>query len=220
MASPVAPRRGHSWHLLVMAKSPIPGRVKTRLCPPLSPGEAARLAEAALADTLEAVARCGVDRRIVALDGPPGDWIPPGFRVIAQRGTSFDRRLAAAWFDAAGPGLQIGMDTPQVSAELLDHCLEAAARTGVTASLGRAADGGWWSIALAQRWDVDVFTGVPMSTSGTWAAQRSRLEACGHRVGNLPELRDVDRIEDATAVATLIPGSRFARALTAETLAC
>jgi len=220
MASPVAPRRGFPWHVLVMAKSPIPGRVKTRLCPPMSPDEAARVAEAALADTLEAVARCGVARRIVALDGPPGEWIPPGFRVIAQRGASFDRRLAAAWFDAAGPGLQIGMDTPQVSAELLDHCLEAAGRPGATASLGPAPDGGWWSIALAQRWDVDVFTGVPMSTPRTLVAQRSRLEACGHRVRDLPELRDVDSIEDATAVAALIPGSRFARALTAETLAC
>jgi glycosyltransferase A (GT-A) superfamily protein (DUF2064 family) len=59
-----------------------------------------------------------------------------------------------------------------------------------------------------------------MSTPRTLVAQRSRLEACGHRVRDLPELRDVDSIEDATAVAALIPGSRFARALTAETLAC
>lgn len=221
MASPAAPRRGFQWHVLVMAKSPVAGRAKTRLCPPLSPQEAAGIAEAALADTLEAVARCGVDRRILALDGAPGDWMPPGFRVIAQRGTSFDRRLAAAWSDAGGPGLQIGMDTPQVTADLLDSCLDQATRSGATASLGAAVDGGWWAIALAERWHVDVFTGVPMSTPHTCAAQLSRLESAGHRVRALPELRDVDVIDDATAVAARIPGSRFARALEAcKALSC
>lgn len=207
--------------MLVMAKSPVPGRSKTRLCPPLSLEEAARVAEGALADTLETVARCGAGRRILALDGPPGEWIPPGFEVIAQRGSSFGRRLAAAWSDAAGPGLQIGMDTPQASPDLLDRCLELASQPGATASLGRAADGGWWAIGLADRWDVDVFSGVPMSTPGTFVAQWARLEACGHRVRALPELRDVDTIEDATAVAGLVPGSQFARALAAtEARAC
>src|ERR1700739_3286033 len=114
MASPTAPRRGLKWHVLVMAKAPVAGRAKNRLCPPLSLEEGARVAEGAPADTLEAVARCGAGRRILALDGPPGDWIPSGFELIAQRGGSLDRRLAAAWSDAAGPGLQIGMDTPQL----------------------------------------------------------------------------------------------------------
>ena len=221
MASPTAPRRGRQWHVLVMAKSPVAGRVKTRLCPPLSPAEAAAVAEGALADTLDAVARCGAGRRILALDGAPGEWIPPGFEIISQRGTSFVRRLAAAWSDAAGPGLQIGMDTPQVSPGLLDHCLEIAALPGATASLGRAVDGGWWAIALAERWQVDVFTGVPMSTAGTGDAQLTRLRECGHRVLDLPELRDVDTIDDATAVAALVPGSRFARSVAAaEALPC
>lgn len=210
-----------NWHVLVMAKSPSPGKSKTRLCPPLSLAQAAEVAEAALADTLEAVARCGADRRILALDGEPGGWIPPGFQVIAQRGTSFNRRLAAAWFDAGGPGLQIGMDTPQISAGLLDQCLDQASGPGVTAALGRAVDGGWWAIALAERWDHDVFSGVPMSTPQTWATQLARLIACGHRVRPLPVLRDVDGIDDADEVAALAPTSRFARTLrTLEPAAC
>jgi glycosyltransferase A (GT-A) superfamily protein (DUF2064 family) len=175
--------------------------------------QAASVAEAALADTLEAVAGCGADRHILALDGPRGDWIPPGFEVIGQRGSSFDRRLAAAWCDAGGPGLQIGMDTPQVTAGLLDRCLEAAFQRGASSALGRAVDGGWWAIALTERWDRDVFTGVPMSTSHTAAAQLARLQACGHRVRVLPVLRDVDRIDDAYAVADLAPTSRFAHTL-------
>jgi glycosyltransferase A (GT-A) superfamily protein (DUF2064 family) len=213
MVSSAAPWRGINWHVLVMAKSPVAGLVKTRLCPPLTLGDAARVAEAALADTLDSVARCGADRRILALDGPPGDWVPPGFTVVAQRGTTFDRRLAAAWSDAGGPGLQIGMDTPQVTADLLDYCLEIAARPGASASLGPALDGGWWAIALAERWNVDVFSGVPMSTPLTGAAQLARLAMSGHRVRALPAMQDVDLIDDATEVAALAPRSRFARAL-------
>lgn len=213
MALTAARRRGYRWHVLVMAKSPAPGRSKTRLCPPLTHAQAAAVAEAALADTLDTVARCGAGRRILALDGPPGDWIPPGFRVVPQRGTSFNRRLAAAWSDAGGPGLQIGMDTPQITAELLDRCLETVSRPGASAALGRAIDGGWWAIGLAQPWDVDVFSGVPMSTAHTGMAQLARLAACGHRVRRLPVLRDVDVIDDAAAVAALAPASRFARTL-------
>ena len=106
-----------------MAKEPRPGRVKTRLCPPCSPDEAAAVAEAALADTLAAVAACGAARKILALDGEPGPWLPPGFEVVRQRGADFNQRLAAAWSDAGGPGLQLGMDTPQVGAPELDELL-------------------------------------------------------------------------------------------------
>jgi glycosyltransferase A (GT-A) superfamily protein (DUF2064 family) len=95
-----------------MAKSPVPGRVKTRLCPPCTAEEAASLAEAALADTLDAVAACGASRHILVLDGVPGPWLPPGFQVVPQTAGGLDRRLAAAWALAGGPGVQIGMDTP------------------------------------------------------------------------------------------------------------
>lgn len=199
--------------MLVLAKSPVAGRVKTRLCPPLTPHQAADLAAAALADTLEAVAGCGADRRILALDGPPGDWLPPGFHVVPQRGNGLGERLAAAWADAGGPGLQIGMDTPQVTADLLDESLDTTFATGTTASLGRSTDGGWWAIGLAERWDEDVFMGVPMSTASTATSQLRRLAEAGHRVADLPWSTDVDRIEDAWTVARHAPGSRFAREL-------
>ncbi len=115
-------------HVLVMAKAPVAGKVKTRLCPPCSPQEAAAVAEAALADTLEAVAGCGAEVKVVALDGSPGRWMPAGLRVIAQRGASFAARLANAWAETrpwtGGWGIQIGMDTPQVTAGELDDLLE------------------------------------------------------------------------------------------------
>jgi glycosyltransferase A (GT-A) superfamily protein (DUF2064 family) len=199
-------------HVLVMAKAPEPGRVKTRLCPPCDAVEAATLAEAALADTCEAVARSGAARRVVALEGPPGDWLPPGFEVVVQRGRGLDERLANAWVDTGGPGIQIGMDTPQVTSAALDEALGRLRVPSTTALLGRALDGGWWAIGL-QRADPRVFVGVPMSVPGTGAAQRRRLRALGHRVVDLPPMRDVDRIDDAVAVSQIAPGTRFAAAL-------
>lgn len=190
---------------LVLAKSPVAGRVKTRLCPPLTPAEAASVAEAALADTLDAVARCGADRLVVALDGPPGPWLPPGFEVVAQRGDGLDERLAGAWDDVGGPGVQVGMDTPQVLPAHLDEAL--ASLEDHDAALGLAADGGWWAVAL-RRADPACFLGVPMSTGHTGQAQRDRLVDLGLSVATLPELRDIDTADDLAAIAGAFPTLR------------
>jgi glycosyltransferase A (GT-A) superfamily protein (DUF2064 family) len=198
-------------HVLVVAKAPVPGRVKTRLSPPLSPVEAAAVAEASLADTLEAVASSGAHRRVLALDGAPGPWLPPGFDIVPQRGHGLAQRLAAAWHDAGGPGVQIGMDTPQVSAELLDGALarlDAVVGRRV-ALLGPALDGGWWAIGLPHP-VAGVFDGIPMSTSHTGAQQLARLCRLGWKVEQLPPLRDIDTITDLVAVAAALPGSRTA----------
>jgi glycosyltransferase A (GT-A) superfamily protein (DUF2064 family) len=184
-------------NLLVMAKSPVAGRVKTRLCPPCTPTEAAAIAEAALADTLDAVAACGAGRRIVALDGAPGPWLPPGFEVIPQVSGGLDIRLAAAWSAAGGAGVQIGMDTPQVTPALLDDAL--ASLDDTSAALGYAVDGGWWAIGL-RRPDARVFVGVPMSTGATGVAQHARLRALALSVTMLPALVDLDTAADLPAV--------------------
>lgn len=198
-------------HVLVMAKAPAPSRVKTRLCPPATPAQAAALAEAALADTLEAVVGCRADRRVIALDGAPGPWLPPGFDLIVQQGRTFADRLANAWTAVGEDGFQIGMDTPQLASADLDHALTRLDRSGVDAVLGPALDGGWWGIGLRE--PVDVFRGVPTSTSTTGARQLRRLERLGLRVESLPPMRDVDTFADAIAVAALVPRSRFGAAL-------
>lgn len=198
-------------NLLVVAKAPVAGRSKTRLCPPCTPARAAELAEAALADTLEAVAATGA-RPVLILDGEPGPWLPPGFRLVAQRGGGFDERLANAWDDTGGPGLQIGMDTPQVTTALLERSLAALDTPGTGAVLGRAVDGGWWALGLRSP-DRRALLGVPMSTANTGAVQHRRLVALGLSVTALPELRDVDRFDDALAVAAAAPSSRFASAV-------
>ncbi|MEJ7584509.1 MAG: DUF2064 domain-containing protein [Acidimicrobiales bacterium] len=189
-------------HVLVLAKEPRPGCVKTRLCPPCSPAEAAQVAEAALADTLQAVAASGAERRIVALDGAPGPWLPEGFEVVAQAHGPLERRLAAAWEAAAGPGLQIGMDTPQVTATDLDDALSALDRSD--AVLGPALDGGWWLIGL-HRPNRRVFSGIPTSRSDTGARQLARLRHLGFDVGVVPPQRDLDTFDDAVTIASAHP---------------
>ncbi len=198
--------------LMVLAKAPRPGRSKTRLCPPCTPRDAAALARAALADTLDAVLATPAARRVLVLDGPVGDWLAPGIEVVAQRGAGLDERLAHAFADVGGPALLVGMDTPQVTRGDLARGLERLAAPGVDAVLGPAADGGYWAIGLREA-QPRAFLGVPMSTARTGRAQHARLRGLGLRVALLPALRDVDRIADARAVAALAPAGRFARAL-------
>jgi rSAM/selenodomain-associated transferase 1 len=197
--------------LVVIAKAPVAGRVKTRLTPPCSPADAAVLAAAALADTLAAVARSRrAGRRVLVLDGEPGPWIPRGFDVLAQRGDGLAARLAAAFSDVGGPALLIGMDTPQVTTRQLDAGLRALDRAD--AVFGPALDGGYWAIGL-RRPDPAVFRDVPMSVPTTAAVQRARLAALALETVDLPPLIDVDTIADARRVAAAAPATRFARTL-------
>lgn len=198
--------------VLVLAKQPLAGRVKTRLSPPFTPQGAAGVAEAALLDTLETVRAVDVVRRVLVLDG---DYPAPGFDVQRQRGGPMDERLGAAFDDAAAaaPGLAtllIGMDTPQLTPALLADAV--AQLTRHDAVLGLAPDGGWWTLGL-QRPDGALLTGVPTSRDDTGARQLARLRAVGLEPHLLPELRDVDTVADAHEVAALAPHGRFAAAV-------
>jgi len=196
--------------LIVIAKAPVAGRVKTRLCPPCTPAQAARLARAALADTLAACDAAAVGRRVLALDGEPDGLLPPGWEVVAQRGDGLAERLAHAFADVGGPACLIGMDTPQVTADQLSAALAALLRAD--AVFGPAHDGGFWAIGLREP-DAAVFAQVPMSRDDTGAVQRARLEQLGLRTIDLPPLLDFDDIAAARAVAAHAPAGRFAAAL-------
>jgi rSAM/selenodomain-associated transferase 1 len=198
--------------LIVLAKAPQPGRSKTRCCPPCSPVQAAELAEAALVDTLTAVARTRAARKVLVLDGPPDAWSTAAQEIVSQRGAGLDERLAWAFDDVGAPALLIGMDTPQVAPELLDAAMEALVADGVEAVLGLADDGGFWAVGL-RRPDPQVFLGVPMSTERTGAVQLERLRRQAGRVVLLPTLTDVDTFDVALDVALQVPNGRFAAAV-------
>jgi len=195
----------------VIAKAPVPGRVKTRLTPPCTPDQAAALARAALQDTFAAATRAKLaGRRVIVLDGEPGPWLPSGFEVIPQRGDGLAERLAAAFDDVGEPAFLVGMDTPQITPELLDAGLATLASFG--SAFGPAVDGGYWGIGLSTP-DAGVFDGVPMSTAHTGAAQRARMAERDLEPGILPPLRDVDTFDVALEVAAEAPHTHFAAAL-------
>lgn len=212
--------------VIVLAKLPEPGRVKTRLCPPATPGEAADLAAASLLDTLDAVAGVPGADPVVVLTGQLAgaaratDLMAAlrGTHVRRQRGSCLGERIAAAHADTAAllpgrPALLIGMDTPQVDAALLAASLDRLHTPGTDAVLGPATDGGWWALGLRDPRAAELVADVPTSRDDTGERTLRVLRDGGLRVGVLPELTDVDTAADAIAVAGAAPDGRFAAAL-------
>ena len=201
----------------VIAKECVPGRVKTRLSPPLTPQTAAALAQLSLSRTLDSVRNLPARHRLLVMDGTPTARNAAGFTVLPQASGGLDERLAAICDAVSGPLLIIGMDTPQFSRDHLAPLLHdwSTAQARHEAWMGPATDGGFWALAL-RRPDGDLIRGVPMSTATTGARQLTRLAAAGLNVGMLPELRDMDHFSDALQIAAEIPGSAFAEAV-AET---
>jgi glycosyltransferase A (GT-A) superfamily protein (DUF2064 family) len=207
--------------LLVMASAPEPGKVNTRLTPPATPEQAAEIAAASLLDTLAAASGLTT---LVALSGELTGALQRAevaealarTTVFAQCDGDLDVRLAAAHAQAKRiaphrPVLQIGMDTPQVTDDLLGECAAALHRVDeLDAVLGPASDGGWWALGFRDPADARVLRGVPMSRPDSGERTLAALCAGGLRVLVLPELSDVDTMEDAEKVAADIPSSRFA----------
>ncbi|MBF4605962.1 TIGR04282 family arsenosugar biosynthesis glycosyltransferase [Curtobacterium sp. VKM Ac-1393] len=197
----------------VVAKECLPGKVKTRLTPALSPEGAARVASASLADTLSTVRTLPAERRVLFFDGDVVPASADGFDVLHQPGGGLDERLGFLFDAIDGPLLLVGMDTPQVSTDVLAPVFDEPHRD---AWFGPAEDGGFWSLYLHAP-TGDLLRGVPMSQDDTGAVQLARLTDAGLDVGILGELLDVDTMPDAERVAELAPDSGFTQALRAET---
>lgn len=207
-------------HVTIIAKAPVAGEVKTRLCPPCTPEQAAGIAAAALADTfaaVEEVAAATGARRVLLLDGALQDWMPTTFEVVSQRGDGLEQRLCNGFVDL-GPGVIVGMETPHVVSALAGAI--DAARCGID-TIGLALDGGYWMIGLCAEsvaMAPDLFEGVAMSATHTGLSQIGRLHAHGCRVRLLPIARDLDTIEDLKAVVVSGRGGALA-AVAADVLA-
>ncbi len=223
-------RTGRRPVLLIMAKAPVPGEVKTRLTPPFTAHQAAALASAALLDTLDAcrlAAQLTGAEVVLALSGDLARALSAasirsalvGVRVLPQRGEGLAARLAAAHVDAAGTfgtTLQVGMDTPQLQPVVLAEGLaRVSAADGPDAVLGLAEDGGWWALGLRRAGAARCLLGVAMSTEHTGADTLAALRHQQRRVELLPTLRDVDTVSDIETVAARTDGrfGALARAL-------
>jgi rSAM/selenodomain-associated transferase 1 len=207
--------------VLVMAKAPVPGEVKTRLGADIGPDAAAEIAAAAVLDTLD-VCRAVFDDCHLALAGDLAGAVQrqalltalAGWTVHPQRGMGFAARLAHAHADVArataAPVVQIGMDTPHLRP---DHLRDVAALVGRghDAVLGPAEDGGWWVLAVTDARLAEPLAGVEMSTRRTYDDTLAALRRTGATVAPAAVLRDVDTAGDADLAAAAAPDTRFAR---------
>ncbi len=182
--------------ILIMAKAPQPGQVKTRLCPPLTPAQACACHEAFLLDTL-ALVRNSDAVSYLAYSGSQ-DWFLehcPGFRRFAQQGHDLAERLDHALqyvFSEQQPVLCIGSDSPHLPLNLLKMATTWLQDHDVV--FGPAQDGGYYLVAMNQF--HDLFLGMPMSTHRLLASTLNRCWEKQLKVGLLPVLRDLDTWKD------------------------
>ena len=241
-----------SFCVLVVAKAPVPGFAKTRLCPPATPAQAAEIAAASLLDTLDAATGIAGAVTVVAMTGDLAAAarsaeialltalvLAQGFptTLVSLAVTFFIIAILAYVLGARGvagmsagigpvpsdhadtaarypglPVLQIGMDTPQVTTGSLIAAI-APVLDGRDAALGRAEDGGWWALGLADPRHARVLTRVPMSRDDTGERTHRALTGLGMRPARLAKLSDVDTMADARRVAAARPDGRFAEAV-------
>ena len=194
-----------STRLQVFAKEPLPGQVKRRLSPPLTPDEAAEVYRQLLAFALE-VAACARDRRVVdAVEC----WASPEagspfFAGIAARfdlalrqqtGSDLGRRMRNALHSALAKGdraLLVGSDCPELSVDVIADAV--AALDSVDAVFVPSVDGGYVLVGLAR--PIECFEGVAWSTPSVMRQTRERLREQGATWRELPALSDVDTIDD------------------------
>lgn len=194
--------------VLVVAKPPSPGRAKTRLVPPLTPEQAARVQEALLLDTLDACRREIPDTALLYAD--PEDAFElsrlagADARLLLQegRGLADALRLGMARHIARGPVALVSSDIPGIPPGSLENAF-AALDEGADVVLGPALDGGYWLIAMRDFSDAP-FRSIPWSTPAVFAVTVRRCEQAGLAVTVLEPWRDVDTPVDLAFMLTQI----------------
>jgi rSAM/selenodomain-associated transferase 1 len=207
--------------LIIFAKAPIPGQVKTRLSPPLTPDEAATLHGSLVLDVLERTRLSGVERYLVG--SPSADHVffkimeaRHDVQLVTQQGDDLGERMRHAFEAVLTRGhrkaVLIGTDVPLLSSSLVAQALAMLETHELV--LGPALDGGYYLIGLT-RLVPELFTGIAWSSDRVCALTHEHARALDLRTGLLPSYRDLDTVDDVLALAqTLEPtpkGSRHSR---------
>lgn len=198
-----------SGAIVVFAKVPRPGLVKTRMCPPLDPEEAARLYTAMLEDVLEVTLHMARSLDLApVLTVHPADGLaelahraPSGYRIVAQRGHDLSERMAWAIAEAAAAGaspiLIRGSDSPALDFPVARTAL--AALSEVDVAIAPDVDGGY--NLLAVRAPQPGLFDHPMSTGTVLADTLGRAAELDLRTRVLAETFDLDTVEDLALLA-------------------
>jgi len=186
--------------LIIFAKEPRPGQVKTRLSPPLSLDEAAHLYHSFIQDILEEMARVPEVRLAVAFS-PPGAQVffrglaPPGTDLFPQEGADLGERMARAFargFAAGfGPILLRGSDVPDLPAAVVSEAKEVLAAGQAQVVLGPCPDGGYYLVGLSAP-QPPLFQGPAWSSNAVLTDTLRLARQQGLRVHLLPPWPDID----------------------------
>jgi len=210
---PEPPRRA----LGIFAKEPVPGRVKTRLCPPLSPEEAAEIYRISLEETV-AVASSGRFFPVIFYTGRQAYFRQafPGLTLIAQVGDDLGERMDRALETLLGQGhaaaVLIGSDSPDLPPAHLEDAFALLDRADCVTV---PADDGGYVLIGERRHHPELFRDIPWSTGEVLAATRRRAAALGIDYRELAPWEDVDDLESLKRLLQRSPGSAtaaFARA--------
>lgn len=186
----------------IMTKAPFPRLAKTRLCPPLLPGEAADLARGFLLDTIDTVQAVRQVDPFIAYTPREEEALfravcPPRFGLIPQEEGDLGVRLActAELLFSSGYGrvLLMGSDTPHLPARSLREGLDRLEEADIT--LGPCEDGGYYLVGM-RRPVPEIFAGIPWSTADVLACTLARAKDEGYTVVLLATEYDIDRVED------------------------
>jgi hypothetical protein len=184
--------------VVVMAKRPVPGKTKTRLCPPLTPLEAAELYEALLRDTIGLVSSLrGIELAIAVTPrtavGQMGTFAPRGARMLAVEGADIGECLRSATEQLFSEGftrvVAVNSDSPTLPAAYLERAAGLLESNDVV--LGPAEDGGYYLIGL-RRPQPGLFEGIAWSTDQVATQTLARAAELGLTMASLPEWYDVD----------------------------
>jgi uncharacterized protein len=204
--------------LVVFAKAPIPGQVKTRLCPPLTPDEAATVHGSFVIDTLErtrtAVSkfRLPVDRYLACAPSSALAFFQimeerQAVTLLDQEGTDLGARMHGVFDRLFARGYRrviiVGTDVPSLPLNRYPEALELLSRHDLV--LGPAVDGGYYLIGLKKA-AAELFHDIPWSTGHVLTLTKEKASRLGLAIGQLPEWRDVDTIDD---LKILIEASRL-----------
>ena len=187
--------------LLVVAKQPAPGQTKTRLCPPLTPVQAAALYDRFLRDTLDTMRKVPDVQRVIGFlpEDAQGyfNQLAPDMGLVCQRGVSLGERLDHLLTDALASGAQhavvMDSDSPTLPVAYISQAFEQLADADVV--LGPTRDGGYYLIGLKQP-QSHLLRQVQMSTPHVLSDTLALADATGLTVALLPTWYDVDTITD------------------------
>ncbi len=209
--------RQHSQVLAVFAKQPLPGQVKTRLCPPLSSAEAAAFYEQSLREVLRRVAELSECDLVICYAGERS-WFSdnfPAFHLLGQHGCDLGERMEQGLADLFAAGYQravlIGSDLPDLPLKEIRLAFELLQDVDVV--YGPARDGGYYLVGEATHCP-DLFRNIPWSTEVVLEESLRKAATVGMFTARLPvyeDLDDVGAVENFLERSPLSSTARFLR---------